>query len=409
MRAFLACVLAAALLLSPALAGAETRLMAVSDLHYLAPEYYRDSELFLRALRSGDGKMPQYGEELMAALLAEAQRARPDALIVTGDLTFNGERASHEKLAAWFSRFEAAGIPVWVIPGNHDINSPSARAYLPNGWAEKENVTPEMFAEIYADFMLPGNGSANLSYTVPVNDGLWLAMTDVSVYRPAAQTFGLYTAGHDKWLRETLRQARAAGAEVITCTHQNLIAHTSFLRDSFLMLGSESMAALAREYGVRLNLSGHMHMQHIAEQEGLTDAALGGFCLYPHRYALIALAEDGTLQYEALSLSDDFLPEGFLRQSRDWFTGITKEKTVASLSGMEIPAEDRESMLDYMARFNLAYFSGEYSSDDPAWREDAGYKLWAQYARPVLDAYLGQLMAESPGSQLQRTLPPIRR
>ena len=66
-------------------------------------------------------------------------------------------------------------------------------------------------------------------------------------------------------------------------------------------------------------------------------------------------------------------------------------------------------MLDYMARFNLAYFSGEYSSDDPSWREDAGYKLWAQYARPVLDAYLGQVMAESPGSQLQRMLPPIRR
>ncbi|MBQ3975363.1 MAG: metallophosphoesterase, partial [Lachnospiraceae bacterium] len=66
-------------------------IMVVSDLHYLAPSLYRDSGLFLRSLRRGDGKITQYGEELFAALYQEILQEKPDALIVTGDLTFNGE------------------------------------------------------------------------------------------------------------------------------------------------------------------------------------------------------------------------------------------------------------------------------------------------------------------------------
>ena len=56
----------------PALA--ETRLMAVSDLHYMAPSLYSGSELFLRVLQNGDGKAPQYGEELLAVLLTCGDR-----------------------------------------------------------------------------------------------------------------------------------------------------------------------------------------------------------------------------------------------------------------------------------------------------------------------------------------------
>ena len=55
-------------LLFAARAFGETRVMVVSDLHYLAKELYADSDLFLRALRSGDGKLTQYGDELLDAL-----------------------------------------------------------------------------------------------------------------------------------------------------------------------------------------------------------------------------------------------------------------------------------------------------------------------------------------------------
>ena len=72
------------LLLLPAGGLGETRVMAVSDLHYLAPELYEGSDLFLRVLRNGDGKIPQYGEELLDALERTVLREKPDALLVSG-------------------------------------------------------------------------------------------------------------------------------------------------------------------------------------------------------------------------------------------------------------------------------------------------------------------------------------
>lgn len=396
--------------LAPLTAGAETRIMAVTDIHYLAPELYQDSELFLMALKRGDGKITQYSEELMTGLLAETGALRPDALIVTGDLTLSGEKASHEKLAKWFAAIEERGTPVWVIPGNHDINSENAHIYYKYSWDSAETVTSAEFAEIYRDFMLPAEGkeNANLSYHVQISDELWAVLPDVSYYKPTAQPFGLFTADHRAWMESVLMGAQEAGAEAVTFTHHNLLAHTQFLQEMYQMFGHEAMEALAREYGVRLNLSGHMHIQHIAGENGLTDAATGGFCIAPHRYALVTLQDDGTLTYEAKALSDASLPEGFQALSREWFASIAREKSRASLAALNIPADALEGMLDYITRFNLAYFAGEYSSDDPAWTEDAGYCLWQQYAPEQLNAYAGTVMRECPGNMLFRSLPPVK-
>ena len=45
-----------------------TSIMVVSDIHYLAPEYYQGSQLFLRALANSDGKLTQHSEVLIQAL-----------------------------------------------------------------------------------------------------------------------------------------------------------------------------------------------------------------------------------------------------------------------------------------------------------------------------------------------------
>ena len=394
---FLLCLF---LLLLPFRALGETRVMVVSDLHYLARELYAGSGLFLRVLRAGDGKLAQYGDELLKALEQTALREMPDALIVSGDLTFNGEKASHQALAACFARLKQAGVPVWVIPGNHDINTGAARGYTDSGWYAAEGVSEKDFADIYRDCMLPGAEGAQFSYAAPLSDSLWAAMTDAAFYQGQAQTFGLFAAGHREWLQSVLEQAREAGAEVITVTHHSLIAHTDFLRDSYQMIGYETMLGLAKQYGVRLNLSGHLHIQHIAREEGVADAALGAFCLWPHRYALVTLKDDGSLRYEARSLAAEDLPAGLLSESRAWFFGITEEKTRAALANAALPDGALDTMADFAARFNLAYFSGTYDSADPSWRDDPAYGLWQEYGGDAFGQYLAMVMNEPNGENL---------
>lgn len=406
MICLLALLLLPALLFSQALG--ETRIMVVSDIHYLAPELYRDSPLFLRALRSGDGKITQCSEELITALEAETEHQRPDVLIVTGDLTFNGERASHEALARVFARIEQSGTPVYVIPGNHDINNGAPRAYSGEEWQYTQGVNEEAFAQIYRDFLreAEGGADANLSYHVEWSDELWLVLADVSYYRGLGQTFGFFSGDHREWLSQVLDAADRAGVRVLTASHHSLIPHTEFSRENYVMLNETVMADLLRAHGVRLNLSGHVHIQHIAGENGLYDAALGAFCMSPHRYALVTLGEDGSLAYEARALCDEHLPEGFQEMSRDWFYSITSDKNRAALASLEIPAEEMEIMLDYSARFNLAYFSGTYRSDDPAWREDPGYALWQHYGGGGFGAYLRMVMNEPGGDHLALSLAP---
>ncbi len=371
-------------------ASADTKVMVVSDLHYLEPSLYEGSELFIKALRRGDGKITQYGEELLSALYGQILSEQPDALVVTGDLSFNGEKKSHEALSQWFASVEEAGVPVWVIPGNHDINVSGPVGFAEGMYYGAEAETPEDFARHYADFM--GPGEAGFSYAARISDRLWIAMTDVAWYRDAAQTFGLFDSRHAAWLEGVLKSAREAGATVVTATHHSLIAHTEFSKESFLMFGHEGMASLALQYGVRLNLSGHLHIQHIARSGDLADAALGAFCMWPHRYATVTLDDEGTLTYDARSLDGRFLPEGFPEMSREWFAGITKEKVMASLTGA---GEEADLLADYAVRFNLAYFSGTFRRDDPSWREDPAYALWEARGDRGFWPYMKTVMDEA--------------
>ena len=395
--------LAAALILLalvlPARAEGVTRLMVVSDIHYLANPLYDGSDLFVRALRAGDGKLTQHGDTLLDALAGAVERERPDALLATGDLAFNGERESHEALAEWFAGIEATGVPVWVIPGNHDINVPTPRGFSDDGWYPVDGVTADEFAAIYADFTLPATAGANLSYAVDVG-GLRVAMTDAAYYDGAAQTFGVYTAGHDAWLEGVARDAQASGQALLTASHHSLLAHTEFSKESYQMLGHEAMEATVRRWGGRLHLSGHLHIQHIVESDGLADIATGAFCTWPHRYAVVTLDGD-SLAYEAKSLDEDLLPEGFLDMSRDWFAGIAEDKVRASLEGYRVSPEEVDAMAAFAARFNLAYFAGTCVRGDPAWQTDPAWALWRRCADNPFWQYMRLVMNEASDDNLR--------
>ena len=101
----LAVVLLAVIFLFGTAMGDEAplKLMIVSDIHYLAPSLYENSDgLFENVMKRADGKMTHYSRELLEGLMREARHQHPDAMIVSGDLSFNGEKESHLELAEAF-------------------------------------------------------------------------------------------------------------------------------------------------------------------------------------------------------------------------------------------------------------------------------------------------------------------
>ena len=379
--------------LLPSRTCGETCVMVVTDTHFLAPSLFEGSDIFLAALARGDGKYVQGSAQLLEALIQEAERVHPDALVLTGDLTFNGEKESHLFLAEGLRRIEEKGIPVYVLPGNHDINVPNTVRYLKDGWSETENLDAAGFAGIYQDFLGDCSDSPGFSCTVKAAPGVSLLLLDCAFYEPSAQTFGLCDGDRLAW---AAKAAEASDGDVlVSMTHHSLVPHSSFSVESFVIWNRE---LLIRELKGRskLHLSGHLHIQHLAEEDGMTDIAQSAFSLWPHRYGLVRIS-DTEVVYESHTVDHDLLPEGFAEASKAWFSDTTWNKTAESLRAFAIAEEEKHTMLDYACRLNLAFFSGSLSKNQAeSWKSEEGYTFWQAYRTTVpFAAYLDTLLQET--------------
>ena len=100
------------------------KFMIATDLHYISPSLLGDGSFFTPSSeKRNDGKVVPYVSALTDAFLEEVKEKKPRALILSGDLTLNGAKASHEELAEKLLSVKSEGIDVLVIPGNHDVSS----------------------------------------------------------------------------------------------------------------------------------------------------------------------------------------------------------------------------------------------------------------------------------------------
>jgi hypothetical protein len=58
---------------------------------------------------------------MLDEVLNRVKAMKPDLLLIPGDLTLNGDQASHLALQGKFQNLIANGIKVYVIPGNQDV------------------------------------------------------------------------------------------------------------------------------------------------------------------------------------------------------------------------------------------------------------------------------------------------
>lgn len=388
-------LLALALLLMPEGAMAQEDTMTIihaTDMHYISPELTDRGVYFTRMVESADGKVMMYSEELMEAFVEQMAERRPDALILSGDVTFNGARQSHLDLAKKLERIEAAGVPVYVLPGNHDIGATSAAKFEGDGFTRVESVSAEAFAQIYAPFGYDeaiARDRYSLSYVAALAPDLRLLMVDVN----GVDAPGTVMSETIAWARTQLRDAQAAGARVIAVSHQNLMVHNALFPNGFAMKNNERLLALYEEYGVRLNLSGHMHMQHkMVSPGGVTEVATSALSVLTCQYGVMEIGS-GQLAYrtEPVDVSawaarhgrTEEALLGFAAYARNFFTGTDKAQSDARAVG----ASGEIGLDEAMAMLNAAYFSGrldEVGIDEMTIsRLEATEGFWGLYVRSI--------------------------
>ena len=372
------------------------RAVIASDLHYIAPELTDGGPGYQQILKNGDSKFMPYVEEITDAFLDEVLADPPDLVLLTGDLTFNGAEISHRRLAGKLQRLEDAGIPVLVLPGNHDVYNENAALYRGGSFERVPFADSESFAGIYRDFG-PGEAlsadSDSLSYVWQLNEQVWIMMLDENT----AHDFCGLSDRSFQWIEVQLQKAREEGRFVLVAGHQNVFQHSIF-RGGYVIQGAQRLQELLRRYGVPLCLSGHLHTQHVQSEDGLTEIATSALCSYPCQYAVLT-AEDGRLRYGTRRLDLAAWAERNGRPDAVFqdFAGAAGTYMDAHFTpaGMAPLVDDPvlwAEMLAYLQALNRAYFSGdlrEIAALDPdgrlagLWAEENGMTAW--YLRSVLD------------------------
>lgn len=365
MRSFLSLLLGLTLLCSAGCTSAQDRhtLIVATDTHFISPTLTDHGAYFTNMINGGDGKLVMYCEEILEAFIDQVIEAQPDGVILSGDVTFNGAKKSHEDLAAKLQRIRNAGIPVYVLPGNHDINSGAAASFHGASYTRVESVSQEEFESIYRDFGLAQSVSRDpysLSYIAEPFPGLRILMLDTNV--PSAT--GTVTGSTLVWLQQALSEAQKDGAKVIAVTHQNLYAHSSLLSKGFVINNADALLKLYQQYGVSVNFSGHMHMQHTMHTEdgGIPEIASSSLAVAPCQYGVITLS-GGHAQYhtEAVDVTAwaarNSRTDGHLLNfsvfAEQFFKGFSDVQPTRAYESEQACAIDA-----LVSDINYAYFSG---------------------------------------------------
>ena len=265
------------------------RIAVMSDLHYLSPDMIADTEDFEHAFNS-DRKLLKESSSVLHEMLERVRADKPDILLVSGDLTKDGEQECHAALAKQLQQLQQdiPGLKIYVINGNHDIRNYNAKNFnTADGKAVRATRTePEDFKQIY-DFVYSdptviatftpaeGNKAGGLSYVARPVEGLTIIAMDTCRYSSdntsngddEHETSGAISADLEKWVIEQTAAAKARGDLVIGLEHHGLVPHFDVEPTILPMYLVNDYERIAQEYadaGMSVVFTGHMHAIDIA-------------------------------------------------------------------------------------------------------------------------------------------------
>lgn len=282
------------------------RIVVVSDPHLLSPELVIPGTAIDRADAS-ESKMMALSDDIMTALTDSIIALKPAIVLITGDLTHNGEHASHERMVQHLDRMAASGIHPLVIPGNHDCNNPFAKRYDRDKTAATATVTREEFAQMYKNY---GYGDkshrdpSSLSYCCePVKGvviiGIDSNMDELNTLTSRGDSADTYFNGGRikpetlQWVIDQATRARNQGKRVIAMMHHHLVPHfeqQDRLLANYIVSDHDNIAHQLMQAGIHTIFTGHLHVTDAVtlynsnRTDNLVEVATGSAICYPFAF-----------------------------------------------------------------------------------------------------------------------------
>ncbi len=232
-------------------------------------------------------------QAVFAAAVELVISEQPDFAIISGDLTANGLPEEIELFITEAKRLEEAGIPLYVVAGNHDLISYS--------YGELYVLLDEIAQKGVVQYE-PGG----FSFTVEPVEGLVLIGLQSALEK---NTKGEIPDTRINWMAEQITTAQERGAVAVACTHHNLIEHYSkeaLLVPDMMVSDYQTVAQKFENTGLSVLFSGHAHATDtVLRQAGaklyeLETASLPNF---PSPIRFVTIDAAGVLKTETRSVT----------------------------------------------------------------------------------------------------------
>lgn len=268
----------------------ELKISVLSDIHYFSTSMIKDCDDFTTA-KNRDRKLLEESSAILDSAFAKVKAESPDVLLITGDLTKDGEKLGHMEVAYKLKKLqeefkeEGKELKIYVVNGNHDINNSDAEDFSSGKAVKALKTTPADFINIYKDFTFneasaiftPSNGEAgSLSYVVSPKEGYTFIGVDSCKYSSDStssgknehETDGAVSEELKDWIIEQASIAKEKGDTVILLQHHGIVPHFDEepeILSEYLVDNYEAISKTYADAGIKYVFTGHMHSNDISK------------------------------------------------------------------------------------------------------------------------------------------------
>ena len=193
----------------------------------------------------------------------------PEIVLISGDVTNNGEVTSHEEFRALLQALKARGKRVYVTTATHDFRGEGV-SYGFDKHNRKVDVPAFVRDDLRGYYREFGPDEAvsvhesTMSYAVELSDEyLLLALNDDKGYDHAG-----FTEETFDWIKTQIAQAQQKGQFVLAMTHHPVLSPSPLYRliaEGDLLENGNDRAKQFADLGVPCMFTGHSHIHNISE------------------------------------------------------------------------------------------------------------------------------------------------
>ena len=325
----------------------QTKMVVLSDTHVMAPELLISNGEAWQRFLNNDRKMEDCSRQLFDKMVERLKtEIKPQLVLITGDITKDGELVSHQYVAHKLDELLAAGIKTLVIPGNHDLGTRNAVSYDGEQTMKVATATMKDFAKIYSAYGYGDTSereNSTLTYVCEPISGLVMLGID-------SGENGWLSNMTLNWICNKAEEAKQAGKQVVAMMHHPLFPHfygVDKFVDTAVISNYENVRNRLADAGVGLIFTGHFHTSDIAKDfngdlsRSIVDVNTGSLISYPCDYRVVTASADlHTWDIETASLDSLSGEKDFRKTSKERLTRGVVQRLSSMGPALELFAED---------------------------------------------------------------------